>query len=191
MRLGTLYGWSPRMRYDIAINKIIRDMVFLKKIEILGGTQLRFFCYNLFACKVINKLINEKSKKKNSKIFNTCWKRDLDKITDKDAQILIDQKTKNEQIAKDKVTGKWNKIHVSNKTMHSKFENIDNLNPWYFSTMKDLRGLFREFSADEKHPVVPLRLDTRNGEDTNFCASWVWNNKKNLLDYFGGTSFQA
>ena len=34
MRLGTLYGWSPRMRYDIAINKIIRDMVFLKKIEI-------------------------------------------------------------------------------------------------------------------------------------------------------------
>ncbi len=70
MRLGTLYGWSPRMRYDIAINKIIRDMVFLKKIEILGGTQLRFFCYNLFACKVINKLINEKSKKKNSKIFN-------------------------------------------------------------------------------------------------------------------------
>ena len=70
MRLGTLYGWSPRMRYDIAINKIIRDMVFLKKIEILGGTQLRFFCYNLFACKVINKLINEKSVKKNCKIFN-------------------------------------------------------------------------------------------------------------------------
>ena len=34
MRLGTLYGWSPRMRYDIAINKIIRDMFFLKKIEI-------------------------------------------------------------------------------------------------------------------------------------------------------------
>ena len=70
MRLGTLYGWSPRMRYDIAINKIIRDMVFLKKIEILGGTQLRFFCYNLFACKVINKIINEKSKMKNSEIFN-------------------------------------------------------------------------------------------------------------------------
>ena len=42
MRLGTLYGWSKRMRYDIAINKILRDMIFLKKIEILGGTQLRF-----------------------------------------------------------------------------------------------------------------------------------------------------
>ena len=30
-RLGTLYGWSPRMRYDIAINKIIRDGYFFKK----------------------------------------------------------------------------------------------------------------------------------------------------------------
>lgn len=70
LRLGTLYGWSPRMRYDIAINKIIRDMVFLKKIEILGGTQLRFFCYNLFACKIINKIIIEKTKKTQNKIFN-------------------------------------------------------------------------------------------------------------------------
>ena len=70
LRLGTLYGWSPRMRYDIAINKIIRDVVFLKKIEILGGTQLRFFCYNLFACKIINKLIDEKLKKTKNKIFN-------------------------------------------------------------------------------------------------------------------------
>ena len=70
MRLGTLYGWSPRMRYDIAINKIIRDMIFLKKIEILGGTQLRFFCFNLFACEIIYKLINEKEKKYNGKIMN-------------------------------------------------------------------------------------------------------------------------
>ncbi len=70
IRLGTLYGWSPRMRYDIAINKIIRDMFFLKKIEILGGTQLRFFCYNVFACKIINKIINEKSNKTKNKIFN-------------------------------------------------------------------------------------------------------------------------
>ena len=62
MRLGTLYGWSKRMRYDIAINKIIRDMIFLKKIEVLGGFQLRFFCYNEFACKIINQIIIEKKK---------------------------------------------------------------------------------------------------------------------------------
>ena len=33
MRLGTLYGWSERMRYDIAINKILRDMIYLKKLK--------------------------------------------------------------------------------------------------------------------------------------------------------------
>ena len=70
MRLGTLYGWSKRMRYDIAINKIIRDMVFLKKIEILGGLQLRFFCYNEFACNVINQIITEDKNSTLNKVFN-------------------------------------------------------------------------------------------------------------------------
>ena len=70
MRLGTLYGWSKRMRYDIAINKIIRDMVFLKKIEILGGTQLRFFCHNMFACKIINQIIFDDKKNTHNKILN-------------------------------------------------------------------------------------------------------------------------
>ena len=70
MRLGTLYGWSKRMRYDIAINKILRDMIFLKKIEILGGTQLRFFCHNLFACKIINQIIFNNQKTTYNKILN-------------------------------------------------------------------------------------------------------------------------
>lgn len=70
MRLGTLYGWSERMRYDIAINKILRDMIFLKKVEILGGTQLRFFCHNKFACETINKIINDKKKITLNKIYN-------------------------------------------------------------------------------------------------------------------------
>jgi len=70
MRLGTLYGWSERMRYDIAINKILRDMIFLRKVEILGGTQLRFFCYNKFACETINRIINDKKKFTYNKIFN-------------------------------------------------------------------------------------------------------------------------
>ena len=70
LRLGTLYGWSERMRYDIAINKIIRDMLFLKKIEILGGTQVRFFCHNEFACTAIDKIISDNKKKTLNKVFN-------------------------------------------------------------------------------------------------------------------------
>ena len=70
LRLGTLYGWSSRMRYDIAINKIIRDIIFNKKVEILGGEQLRFFCYNKFACEVIGELVNDTSSKYRNKILN-------------------------------------------------------------------------------------------------------------------------
>ena len=70
LRLGTLYGWSPRMRYDLAINKIIKDMIFLKKIEILGGEQQRFFCFNEFVCLAINKIIQDKTKYFLNKIFN-------------------------------------------------------------------------------------------------------------------------
>lgn len=70
LRLGTLYGWSSRMRYDIAINKIIRDIIFNKRVEILGGEQLRFFCYNKFACKVIGKLVNDNSGQYRNKVLN-------------------------------------------------------------------------------------------------------------------------
>lgn len=70
LRLGTLYGWAPRMRYDIAINKIIRDIVFTKKVEILGGEQLRFFCYNIFACEVINKILASQNNKFKNLVLN-------------------------------------------------------------------------------------------------------------------------
>ncbi len=70
LRLGTLYGWSPRMRYDIAINKIIRDMVFTKRVEILGGEQLRFFCYNMFACDVIGKILGSQDSKFKNLVLN-------------------------------------------------------------------------------------------------------------------------
>ena len=45
-------------------------MIFLKKIEVLGGSQLRFFCYNEFACKIINQIIIEKKNKTLNKVFN-------------------------------------------------------------------------------------------------------------------------
>ena len=70
LRLGTLYGWSKRMRYDLAINKIIRDMIFTKKVEILGGTQFRFFCFNEFACQIINKILLDETNKHLNKIYN-------------------------------------------------------------------------------------------------------------------------
>lgn len=44
-RLGTVYGWSPRMRFDIIINRIIEKMLWDEPIEIFGGTQWRPFIH--------------------------------------------------------------------------------------------------------------------------------------------------
>ena len=121
LRLGTLYGWSERMRYDIAINKIIRDMIFLKKIEILGGEQLRFFCHNLFACKVINEIIIEN--KYNNKVFNIGnFNTNIIQLTKK---ILKLTKIKNVNVYHEKNTIDKRSYEVSISSSKKFFKNIN------------------------------------------------------------------
>ena len=125
MRLGTLYGWSERMRYDIAINKIMRDMIFLKKIEILGGTQLRFFCHNKFACDVINQIIMENKKQTKNKVFNIGnFNTNIIQLTNK---ILKLTKIKNINIHHEKNTIDKRSYEVSVKSS-KKFQKQTNLN---------------------------------------------------------------
>ena len=52
------------------LSRLRRDMVFLKKVEILGGTQLRFFCHNMFACRIISQIIFNNKKTTHNKILN-------------------------------------------------------------------------------------------------------------------------
>ena len=44
-RLGTVYGWSPRMRFDLVINIIIEKVLWNEAVEIYGGTQWRPFVH--------------------------------------------------------------------------------------------------------------------------------------------------
>mgnify|MGYP001158326489 FL=1 len=123
MRLGTLYGWSERMRYDIAINKIIRDMIFLKKIEILGGEQLRFFCYNLFACKVIHKVLNNDDNKTFNKILNIGnFNTNIIRLT---KRILKLTKIKNVNVYHEKNTIDKRSYEVSIKTSKKLFKKLN------------------------------------------------------------------
>lgn len=69
-RFGTLFGWSKRMRYDIAINKLIRDACFNKSIEVLGGDQYRYFCFNKTAADVLINSIYDVKNFYNNKVFN-------------------------------------------------------------------------------------------------------------------------
>lgn len=164
MRLGTLYGWSPRMRYDIAINKIIRDMIFLKKIEILGGTQLRFFCYNIFACEIIHKIISEKDKNYLNKVFNIGnFNTNIIRLTKK---ILLLTKIKDVNIYHEKNTidkrsyevstksskmilPKKNLTYLTNKSIVSTFLKIKK-DKKPFSNQKITLSIYKEFLKKNK-----------------------------------------
>src|SRR6185436_13010148 len=41
LRMATLYGLSPRMRFDLVLNVLVRDAVTKRQIMIHGGKQWR------------------------------------------------------------------------------------------------------------------------------------------------------
>jgi len=43
--MGTLYGYSPRMRFDLVINTLSMKAVIEKKIQVFGGAQWRPFLH--------------------------------------------------------------------------------------------------------------------------------------------------
>jgi len=40
-RMGTVYGWSPKMRFDLGINLFIEKSLWNEKIQVFGGNQWR------------------------------------------------------------------------------------------------------------------------------------------------------
>ena len=45
LRFGTLFGLSPRMRFDLVINRFIAQAIKEKNITVFGGTQYRPFLH--------------------------------------------------------------------------------------------------------------------------------------------------
>ncbi len=44
-RLGTAYGWSPRMRFDLVVNTFLAKAFFKEELSIFGGNQWRPFVH--------------------------------------------------------------------------------------------------------------------------------------------------
>jgi len=45
LRMGTLYGFSPRMRFDLVVNLFVANAFKTGKIKYFGGEQYRCFCH--------------------------------------------------------------------------------------------------------------------------------------------------
>ena len=107
-RLGTVYGWSPRMRFNIMINRIIEKTLWKEQIEIFGDTQWRPFIHVKDAGKALI-LAAEKSTK--NEIIN---------IVGENHQLLdvAKQITDNLKIISEKQDNR--SYHVDNKKIKNK-----------------------------------------------------------------------
>jgi len=56
-RFGTLFGLSPRMRFDLVVNRFIGQAIQDRRIAVFGGSQLRPFLHVNTAAKVIKKAL--------------------------------------------------------------------------------------------------------------------------------------
>jgi len=70
LRLGTLFGASHRMRFDLAINLFISQAMNKEKITVFGGTQWRPFLHVDDAAEAFSFAI----KNKMEGIYNVIWK---------------------------------------------------------------------------------------------------------------------
>lgn len=70
LRFSSLYGISPRMRFDTAINAMVLDFFKNKKITIFGGSNKRPFLHVKDAVQAYLLLLNASKSKINGEIFN-------------------------------------------------------------------------------------------------------------------------
>ena len=70
LRFSSVYGISPRMRFDLAVNGMVLDFFKNKKITIFGGNNKRPFVHIKDAIQAYKLLLNTTISKINGQIFN-------------------------------------------------------------------------------------------------------------------------
>ncbi len=71
-RFGTMYGWSPNMRYDLVVNRLVYDSIHFQEFKIFGGKQVRPFLHPKDLAYFFMRLcmLKDKLSKFNGEIFN-------------------------------------------------------------------------------------------------------------------------
>lgn len=70
LRMGTLYGVSQRMRFDLVVNLFAINAVINRKLTLFGGEQKRCFCHVKDASDAYISCLESPIEKVNNQIFN-------------------------------------------------------------------------------------------------------------------------
>jgi nucleoside-diphosphate-sugar epimerase len=70
LRLGTLFGLSPRMRFDLVVNLFVARAASLGKITVLNGDQWRPFLHVQDAARAVVACLNAETSAVSGEIFN-------------------------------------------------------------------------------------------------------------------------
>ncbi len=73
LRISTLYGVSPRMRFDLTINEFSKKVYFNEKFEIYHADTWRPYLNLIDLSLIVGKIIQSKNLIKNKYIFNTGY----------------------------------------------------------------------------------------------------------------------
>jgi len=75
LRQGTVYGWSPRMRYDLVVNTFVRDAIAKGVLTVhCGGEMWRPLVDVTDLCRVYIACVEAPDDKVQGKIFNVVGK---------------------------------------------------------------------------------------------------------------------
>lgn len=154
LRLGTLFGASHRMRFDLAINLFIAQALNKETITVFGGNQWRPFLHVDDAAEAFSYAIE----KRMEGIYNVTWKNLT--ITDmaKNIQKLVPTEIK---ISKDIVDKRDYKVTAS------KFEKFG------FKAKKDIKFVVNEFKTKIMKDVRNYRQDKYSNYKSFFNKSTI------------------
>lgn len=148
LRLGTVYGASPRPRYDLVVNLFSGLIANNKEIKIAGGNQWRPFTHVKDVSRAIIYMIKSKNRKADNQIFNVVGEnvriQDLGKFIKK---INPDAKIKYEKNIKDN-----RNYRSSNKKIHKILN---------FKTKYNLQFGIREIIKQTKNKKIKNIFDKK------------------------------
>ena len=70
LRFPTVYGLSPRMRFDLTVNEFARDLYFNKKLEVYDPDTWRPYCHTRDFARIIELVLKAEKNKVDFEIFN-------------------------------------------------------------------------------------------------------------------------